>query len=91
MQSQDWIEVKYKNIQESLKRRVDFQSQKLDGKDLDERQKELLLLLQAGVPCGSASYESSFGSSIVNNNNSRIFFVFFYILTTSFLKSTRRK
>ena len=54
MQSQDWIEVKYKNIQESLKRRVDFQSQKLDGKDLDERQKELLLFLQAGVPCGSA-------------------------------------
>ena len=54
MQSQDWIEVKYKNIQESLKRRVDFQSQKLDGKDLDKRQKELLLLLQAGVPCGSA-------------------------------------
>lgn len=54
MQSQGWIEVKYENIQESLARRVDFDDKSLDGKDLDERQREILLLLESGVPCGSA-------------------------------------
>jgi uncharacterized membrane protein (Fun14 family) len=54
MQSQGWIEVKFENIQDSLARRVDFDNQKLDGESLDERQRDILLLLESGVPCGSA-------------------------------------
>lgn len=54
MQSQGWIEVKYKNIQNTLASRLDFDEQKDVKENLDERQRDILLMLESGIPCGSA-------------------------------------